>query len=242
MISGSRAVTRLLISFLAVGLLATPTALAPAPAQAGTGLSWRDLQTGSDAQFRGLAPVSRHVAWVSGTEGTVLRTVDGGRHWKDVSPGGDTGDLEFRDIEAWDEQHAVILSIGTGGDSRIYRTDNGGRTWKQGFRNHSKTAFYDCLGFWDQRHGLAMSDPVHGKFRILYTNNGGRSWQKRAAAGMPPALDGEFGFAASGTCLVTAGASDAWIASGGTPPRGLHNRGPGDTRAGTRPPPLPREA
>jgi hypothetical protein len=32
---------------------------------------------------------------------------------------------------------------------------------------------------------------------------------------MVPALDGEFGFAASGTCLVTAGSRDAWIATGG---------------------------
>ncbi len=32
---------------------------------------------------------------------------------------------------------------------------------------------------------------------------------------MPAALAGEFAFAASGTCLVTAGRSDAWIASGG---------------------------
>jgi photosystem II stability/assembly factor-like uncharacterized protein len=229
MTSGPRTVKRLLTALVSTTLLATPVALATAPAEAGTGLSWRDLTTGSDAQFRGLAPVSRHVAWVSGTEGTVLRTVDGGRHWKDVSPGGDTGDLEFRDIEAWDEQHAVILSIGTGGDSRIYRTDDGGRTWKQGFRNHSKTAFYDCLGFWDKRHGLAMSDPVHGKFRILYTKNGGRSWSKRAASGMPPALDGEFGFAASGTCLVTAGSSDAWIASGGAAARVFHTADRGVT-------------
>src|SRR4051812_18519153 len=116
---------RLAAALLTACLTASLATLAPAaPASAGTGLSWRDLQTGSDAQFRGLAPVSRHVAWVSGTEGTVLRTVDGGRHWADVSPGGDTGDLEFRDIEAWDELHAVILSIGTGGDSRIYRTDD----------------------------------------------------------------------------------------------------------------------
>src|SRR4051812_20777122 len=192
MISGLLSVPRALVRsrlaaltlVLPLGLLAA-VAPAPAPAQADTGLSWRDLDTHSDAQFRGLAPVSRHVAWVSGTEGTVLRTADGGRHWKDVSPGGDTGDLEFRDIEAWDSTHAVILSIGTGGDSRIYRTDNGGRTWRQGFRNHSKAAFYDCLGFWDRRHGLAMSDPVHGKFRILATNDGGRSWKKRPGSGMP---------------------------------------------------------
>src|SRR3954453_23662695 len=199
--ASGRHLTALLALVRAATLAVAFGALARAPADAGGGLRWKDVRTGSDAQFRGLAPVSRKVAWVSGTEGTVLRTSDGGRHWEDVSPGGDTGDLEFRDIEAWDSSNAVILSIGTGGDSRIYRTDNGGRTWKQGFRNHSKAAFYDCLGFWDRRHGLAMSDPVRGKFRVLVTNNGGRSWTKRPRSGMPEALDGEFAFAASGTCL-----------------------------------------
>ena len=226
MISGTstrrRARARLLTALLVLVLAGSLAALVPAPATSAGGLHWQDVPTGSDAQFRGLAPVSGRVAWVSGTEGTVLRTTDGGRHWQDVSPGDDTGDLEFRDIEAWDESHAVILSIGTGGDSRIYRTSDGGRSWTQGFRNHSEDAFYDCLGFWDRRHGLAMSDPVHGKFRILVTKDGGRSWARRSGAGMPPALDGEFGFAASGTCLVTAGEQDAWIAGGGTGARVFH--------------------
>jgi photosystem II stability/assembly factor-like uncharacterized protein len=227
--SQRRALGRLLTALLALVLAGSLATLVPAPAGAGGGLRWKDVDTGSDAQFRGLAPVTKKVAWVSGTEGTVLRTTDGGRHWKDVSPGGDTGDLEFRDIEAWDGQNAVILSIGTGGDSRIYRTSDGGRTWKQGFRNHSADAFYDCLGFWDRRHGLAMSDPVNGRFRILVTNDGGRTWAKRPGAGMPPAIDGEFGFAASGTCLVTAGSKDAWIAGGGAAARVFHTADRGIT-------------
>jgi len=227
--SRARALTALLALVLASSLAGSLAAFAPAPASAGGGLRWKDVDTGSDAQFRGLAPVSRKVAWVSGTEGTVLRTIDGGKRWIDVSPGGDTGDLEFRDIEAWDDMHAVILSIGSGGDSRIYRTGNGGRTWTEGFRNRNKQAFYDCLGFWDRRHGLAMSDPVNGTFRILATNDGGKSWTKRKSAGMPPALDGEFGFAASGTCLVTAGDDDAWIASGGTAARVFHSEDRGRT-------------
>src|SRR3954469_11211791 len=118
MISGSRALSRLATTTLVLALLACLGAVASAPAQAAAGLSWRDVKTHSDAQFRGLAPVSRHVAWVSGTERTVLRTVAGGRHRGDVSPGGDPSRLQFRDIEAWDDQHAVIMSIGAGRASR----------------------------------------------------------------------------------------------------------------------------
>jgi len=70
------------------------------------------------------------------------------------------------------------------------------------------------MTFLDQRHGLALSDPVGGKFRILATDDGGRHWQVRPTAGMPAALDGEFAFAASGTCLVST-QGRAYFATGG---------------------------
>ncbi|MGW7556035.1 oxidoreductase, partial [Streptomyces rimosus] len=57
---------------------------------------WDLKDSDSDARFRGLAAVSRDTAWVAGTGGTVLRTRDGGDHWRDVSPPG-AGTLEFRD-------------------------------------------------------------------------------------------------------------------------------------------------
>ncbi len=181
--------------------------------------SWRLLPTGTAAQFRGLSAVSERVAWVSGTQGTVLRTVDGGRSWRPVGPP-DTGKLEFRDIEAFDADHAVVLSIGPGADSRIYRTDDAGKHWRQTFSNPDSAAFYDCLAFFDPWRGLAMSDPVDGKFRVQATFDGGRSWKQIPDDAFPPAEPGEAGFAASGQCITTSGPFDAWLATGG----GAHAR------------------
>ncbi|WP_156325998.1 WD40/YVTN/BNR-like repeat-containing protein [Nonomuraea sp. SBT364] len=211
-------------------------AAAPVPAHAATPSPDRELspgwelkETGVTARLRGLAPVSRDVVWASGSEGTVLRTVDGGRSWENVSPPG-TQALQFRDVEAFDARRAVVLSIGAGADSRIYRTEDGGRTWTETFRNDEPRAFYDCVAFFDRRHGLAMSDPVDGRFRILATGDGGRSWQVLPAGGMPEALPGEAGFAASGQCLVTAGGRDVWLASGGAErARVFHSRDRGRT-------------
>jgi len=175
--------------------------------------SWQLTDTGVTARFRGLAPVSAKVAWAAGSAGTILRTVDGGRSWQSVGPAG-VAELQFRDIEAFDARTAVALTIGEGTDSRLYRTADGGSSWTEVFRNDEPTAFYDCITFLDRRHGLALSDPVGGKFRILATADGGRTWAVRDPAGMPAALPGEFAFAASGTCLVSAGGR-AFFATGG---------------------------
>jgi photosystem II stability/assembly factor-like uncharacterized protein len=211
---------RIALALLTAGLCtlpATPASAAPAhpaPASAAGGPSWQLTDTGSAQRFRGLAPVSGDVAWVAGSAGTVLRTLDGGRHWQDVSPPGAAA-LQFRDIEALDARRAVALTIGSGTDSRIYRTTDGGRSWQLAFTNTDDAAFYDCLAFTDPLHGLALSDPVGGAFRILATSDGGRSWSVRPTAGMPAALDGEFAFAASGSCLVARPGGAFWFATGG---------------------------
>ncbi|MGW4688152.1 WD40/YVTN/BNR-like repeat-containing protein [Streptomyces sp. NPDC004244] len=196
-----------------------------------SGVGWALKETGKDARFRGLAAVSRTAAWVAGSKGTVLRTVDGGRNWQDVSPPAAAADaLELRDIEAFDARRAVALSIGEGETSRVLRTEDGGRTWTEAFRNTDPRAFYDCLTFFDSRHGLAVSDPVDGRFRVLSTDDGGRSWAVLPEAGMPEALPGEAGFAASGQCLVSSGPRDVWLATGGgTVARILHSADRGRT-------------
>ncbi|GAA3504825.1 oxidoreductase [Streptomyces prasinosporus] len=191
---------------------------------------WAPKDSGApDVRFRGLAAVDRDTAWLAGTRGTVLRTTDGGESWRNVSPPG-AGELQFRDVEAFDARRAVVLAIGEGEASRVYRTDDGGATWTESFRNTDARAFYDCLTFFDHRHGLAMSDPVDGRFRILSTRDGGRSWTVLPDTGMPPALEGEAGFAASGQCLVSSGPKDVWLATGGAArARVLHSADRGRT-------------
>jgi photosystem II stability/assembly factor-like uncharacterized protein len=182
-------------------------------------LSWRETVIDADQSFRGLDAVDRRTAWVTGGSlttngpGRVFRTTDGGRTWEDVSPP-DTGGLQFRDVAARSAKRAVILAIGPGDASRIYRTTDGGANWDAAFVNDDPAAFYDCMAFYPGgRRGLALSDPVDGKFRILSTHDFGRSWTVLPNNGMPEAPT-EFGFAASGDCLVTAGHT-AYFGSGG---------------------------
>lgn len=220
----------------AAAALAVPAATASPSAHVGQGYSWIRRPTGVQEQFRGLAAVSDRVAWISGEKGSVLRTSDSGRTWTDVSPAAAKADgLALRDIEAWDSRRAEALSIGPGGDSRIFRTYDGGQTWQQVFTNTDPAAFYDCMAFSSDGVGLAMSDPVDGYFRMARTIDGGRTWNVLPTKGMPPAYANEFGFAASGTCLVAAqdthGArtGEFWFATGGQSPRVFHTTNAGDS-------------
>lgn len=186
---------------------------------------WQKLDVKTDASFRGLDVVSENVIWASGTKGTFIRTTDGGKTWKvGQVKGAET--LDFRDIEAFDEKTAYVLSIGNGKDSRIYKTINGGETWSLQFENTDEKAFFDSIAFWDKQNGLAMSDPVDGKY-VLYQTNDGESWQKVPTEKMPSAKTGEAAFAASGTCIVTQGKKNIWLITGGMDARVFYSKNRG---------------
>jgi len=176
--------------------------------------SWQPQASGTSERLRGVSAVSAQVAWASGNNGTVIRTMDGGTTWTRLPvPGAET--LDFRDVEAFDASMAYVLAIGPGDRSRIYKTTDGGQSWTLQFTNPDPKAFYDAIAFWDVSNGLAVGDPVGGKFTIVRTADGGATWTRVDPAGMPPALEGDGAFAASGTILVASGQSDAWFGSGG---------------------------
>lgn len=174
---------------------------------------WQGQRSGTDARLRGVSAVSDTVAWASGARGTVLRTIDGGRVWQTLTVP-DAGALDFRDIDAMSDRVAYILSIGNGPASRIYKTTDGGQTWALQFQNDDPKAFFDAMAFWDEQRGIAISDSVDGRFVILRTTDGGAHWTRVPLDALPPALDNEGAFAASGTNVAVFGKDHVWIGTG----------------------------
>jgi len=172
--------------------------------------AWSDQSSGVTARLRGVSAVSDRVAWASGSGGTIVRTTDGGASWQSLTIP-DAGTLDFRDIDAINENVAYVLSIGNGESSRIFKTIDGGKTWTLQFTNTDPKAFFDAMAFSDADHGMAFSDSVDGKLVILRTENAGQAWTRVPADQLPPAVENEGAFAASGTNVAMVGRDHVWI-------------------------------
>ncbi len=194
---------------------------------------WTFSESGSTSSLRGLSVVSPQIVWAGGTQGAFLRTTDGGAHW-DVGALPGAADLDFRDIEAFDERHAILMSSGAGSLSRLYRTKDGGMSWSLLTTNTDPKGFWDAIAFWDPDHGILLGDPVDGRFTILTTSDGGMTWRREKG---PSALKDEGAFAASGTSITTHGAHDAWFGTGGpSGARIFHSSDDGKTWSGAKAP------
>ncbi len=170
---------------------------------------WESISSPTKAHLRGLDVTMDGTIWASGTMGSVLKSTDNGLTWN-ASQIPDCAEIDFRDIEGFDATHAVVMSSGNG--VRLYHTSDGGGTWALSFEDTNSAIFFDGMDFYGGR-GMAYGDPQNGSFDILQSSDSGRSWT-RGLANMPATLDGEAGFAASGTGIVL-GKSAIWIATGG---------------------------
>jgi photosystem II stability/assembly factor-like uncharacterized protein len=174
---------------------------------------WLLQSSGTTERLRAVSAVSRWVAWASGNRGTCVRTTNGGKTWQALRvPGADS--LDFRDVEAFGDNTAYLLSIGEGERSRIYKTTDGGSHWTMQFMNRNSKAFFDAFAFWDANNGIAVSDAVEGHLVIIKTTNGGATWMEILSKKIPSALPGEGAFAASGTSITVQGRNRVWIGTG----------------------------
>jgi len=172
-------------------------------------------QSGTTTEFRGLHAANDRVVWATGRNGVFTRTIDGGATWvADSIPGADS--LFLVDVHATSATVACVLGTNfNGGHARIFRTDDGGRSWETAFDVRHPEVFLDGLAFWNERYGLVFGDQVDGAFFIARTEDGCRSWTVVPRDHLPPARAREAGFAASGTAIAVADETCGWIGLGG---------------------------
>ena len=82
-------------------------------------------------------------------------------------------------FQAFDAQNAVVMSSGKGDASRVYKTDNGCKTWKLVFSNpDTPGGFFDAIVFTRRDAGWLLGDPVNGRFYLALTQDGGETWTR----------------------------------------------------------------
>ncbi len=170
------------------------------------------LTSDRKTSIRGLSAVSDKVIWVSGSNGTVGKSVDSGKTWEwTIVKKYEKRD--FRDIEALDERTAVIMAVGE--PANILKTSDGGKTWKVVFCDSTKGMFLDAMDFLNKRNGIVVGDPVSGRFFLAKTSSGGDDWSPIAFDQLPKADSGEACFAASGTNIRMLAEENSFFVSGG---------------------------
>jgi photosystem II stability/assembly factor-like uncharacterized protein len=178
------------------------------------------------ASLRGIHSVDGQVAWASGTEGTVLRTADAGTDWQRCPTPPDADKLDFRGIQAFDRNTAIVMSSGKGNLSRLYKTTDGCKSWKLLFTNPDKEGFWDAIQFVTPKVAWILGDPIpsshpnrKAQFVIYLTENGGVSFKRQGYPTLEADPSTSGAFAASNSSLLISPSQNlhgwCWFGAGG---------------------------
>ena len=162
--------------------------------------------------FRGLSVVSDKIVWVSGSQGTVGKSLDSGKTFTWITVKG-FEKTDFRDIEAFDAKTAIIMGIAE--PAYILKTTDGGNNWKTVYVNNTKGMFLDAMEFWNERSGIVIGDPINNKMFIARTFDGGNTWRDIPGQNYPVVDSGEACFASSGTNIRALNKQEAVFITGG---------------------------
>ena len=161
---------------------------------------WNSLTLDTKASFRAIRSLGSHI-WIGGTRGTVIHSSDGGEHFS-VSqiPGADS--LDFRDLAILDENTVLLMSAGPveNGAAKVFRTENGGKSWELAFQIKEKGYFFDAI-LWEGKQGLILSDPAGPFYGLIRISDNGHTYELLNPTNHPALQKGEAAFAASGSSL-----------------------------------------
>lgn len=143
-----------------------------------------------------------------------MKTEDSGKTWKTMLVGDTSLRTDYRDIQVLDTKTAIVMGITT--PAIIYKTIDGGESWKKVYSNSDTTLFLDAMDFWDKKHGVILGDPVNGNWTMLRTTDGGESWSLMRRSRTPDSQFQEAAFAAGGTAMRAFGDEELAFVTGGS--------------------------
>jgi len=170
------------------------------------------LTTGNKTSVRGLSVVNDNDVWVSGSNGMVGKSSNGGKNWKWMTVKG-FEKTDFRDIEAFDGSTAIIMGIAE--PAYILKTTDGGDNWKIVYENKTKGMFLDAMDFWNSEYGVVVGDPIAGRAFMAETFDSGETWKELPTDKRPATDSGEAFFAASGSNIRLYKSKKFILVSGG---------------------------
>jgi photosystem II stability/assembly factor-like uncharacterized protein len=170
------------IAFI-VGLLLAPIAFAQgARAQVAREQAWQPMgPPGGDVRTLSIDPTDSNHLFLGTSDGHIFGSTDAGDHWALLGRAGTRLDSVITSIVI-DPHDPKLMWAATwtqdptaGGG--VYRTENGGETWKPaGLAGHAVRALVEAAG----RDGLLIAGAVDGVFRSA---DGGNSWQRLTPEG-----------------------------------------------------------
>jgi len=137
--------------FLLAALFAVPAAHA----------QWEIQTAPTTADLHAIDTAGNGIAWAAGSDGTVLRTTDGGAHWALCTM---PDKLDFRGVKAFDASTAIVMSTGLGPLSRLFKTTDGCKSWGLVFTNPNSDGSWDAMRFRSSSDGYVLGDPVDAHF------------------------------------------------------------------------------
>jgi photosystem II stability/assembly factor-like uncharacterized protein len=179
---------------------------------------WQLQPAPTTADLRGIDNVGNGIAWASGTNGTILRTIDNGSHWQLCTTPPNAEHLDFRGIQAFDANTAIVMSSGPGDQSRLYKTTDACQTWKLLFTNPDKDGFWDALVVTSDDESFVLGDPVNGEFRLWSQIGDNPKWSADWNGHPVKAGKDEAAFAASNSSLSSGGLGSFSFVTGGPKP------------------------
>lgn len=181
-----------------------------------TKADWVKQESNTLAWLHDVYFISESKGWISGSDGTLLETIDGGKTWKKIA--NFSGD-NFRQVYFFDENNGWLLcerdvyKRGANSSSYLLRTSDGGKSWDTINFNAAGRERISKIFFNKKGSGLAV-----GEAGALYTLQADKkTWKKSPPPVRYLMLDGVFTddsrgaiVGAGGSILFTEDTGSTW--------------------------------